>query len=83
MPRANSPARRIEAISRLAAAGIPVTVSFAPVIPALNDHELENVLETAQAAGAKRMVAQSIAFAYAQGPPGTVHVESDPLLPAS
>jgi nucleoside-diphosphate-sugar epimerase len=41
------------------------------------------LVDAAQAAGAKRIIAQSIAFAYAPGPPGTVHVESDPLLPAS
>jgi nucleoside-diphosphate-sugar epimerase len=38
-----------------------------------------NLVEAARAAGAQRFVAQSIAFAYAPGPPGTVHVESDPL----
>jgi nucleoside-diphosphate-sugar epimerase len=37
------------------------------------------LVEAAQAAGASRIVAQSIAFAYAPGPPGTVHGESDPL----
>lgn len=37
------------------------------------------LVEAAQAAGAKRIIAQSIAFAYAPGPPGTVHVEDDPL----
>jgi nucleoside-diphosphate-sugar epimerase len=41
------------------------------------------LVEAAQAAGAKRIIAQSIAFAYAPGPPGTVHVEADRLLPAS
>jgi nucleoside-diphosphate-sugar epimerase len=41
------------------------------------------LVDAAQAAGAKRIIAQSIAFAYAPGPQGTVHVESDPLLPAS
>ena len=41
------------------------------------------LVDAAQAAGARRIIAQSIAFAYAPGPPGTVHVESDPLLPAS
>jgi 2-alkyl-3-oxoalkanoate reductase len=41
------------------------------------------LVDAAQAAGAKRIIAQSIAFAYAPGPPGTVHVESDPLLAAS
>ncbi len=51
-PRANSPARRIEAIRRLSAAGIPVGVITSPVIPALNDKDLEAVLEAATAAGA-------------------------------
>jgi DNA repair photolyase len=51
-PRAASPARRIETIRCLAAAGVPVGVMFAPLIPALNDHELEAVLAAARAAGA-------------------------------
>lgn len=51
-PRAATPARRLEAISRLAGAGVPVTVGFAPVIPGLNDHEMEAVLEAAKKAGA-------------------------------
>ncbi|MGX1588158.1 PA0069 family radical SAM protein [Brevundimonas diminuta] len=51
-PRASTPAKRLEAISRLADAGCPVGVGFAPVIPGLNDHELEAVLEAAQKAGA-------------------------------
>jgi len=37
------------------------------------------LVDAAQAAGAKRILAQSIAFAYAPGPPGTVHSEGDPL----
>lgn len=51
-PRASTPAKRLEAISRLADAGCPTGVGFAPVIPGLNDHELEAVLEAAQKAGA-------------------------------
>ena len=51
-PRAATPARRLEAIARLADAGVPVGVGFAPVIPGLNDHELEAVLEAAAKAGA-------------------------------
>lgn len=51
-PRASTPAKRLEAISRLSEAGVPVTVGFAPVIPGLNDHELEAVLEAAAKAGA-------------------------------
>ncbi|MEQ7154328.1 PA0069 family radical SAM protein [Brevundimonas aurifodinae] len=51
-PRASTPAKRLEAINRLADAGVPVGVGFAPVIPGLNDHELEAVLEAASKAGA-------------------------------
>jgi DNA repair photolyase len=51
-PRAASPAARLAAIGRLSAAGIPTGVMFAPVVPAINDHELEAVLEAAAAAGA-------------------------------
>ena len=52
-PRASRPARRVEAIRRLSEAGIPAGVMFAPVIPALNEHELEAVLEAAAGAGAR------------------------------
>ncbi|MGH8131560.1 MAG: PA0069 family radical SAM protein [Steroidobacteraceae bacterium] len=52
-PRAASPVARLAAISKLAVAGIPTGVMFAPVVPAINDHELEGVLDTAAAAGAK------------------------------
>jgi DNA repair photolyase len=51
-PRASTPARRLEAISELAAAGVPVGVLVAPVIPGLTDHELPAILEAAAAAGA-------------------------------
>jgi DNA repair photolyase len=52
-PRASTPERRIEAIRRLSEAGVPVIVSYSPVIPGLNDHELESVLERAAEAGAR------------------------------
>ena len=51
-PRAPTPERRIEAIRELSKAGIPTTVMPAPMIPALNDHELEAILERARDAGA-------------------------------
>jgi len=51
-PRAATPERRLGAIRALSAAGVPVTVMFAPVVPGLNDHELEGVLEAAAQAGA-------------------------------
>ena len=53
-PRATAPRRRVEAVRRVAAAGVPVSVLFAPVIPALNDMDMERVLEAARAAGAER-----------------------------
>ncbi len=52
-PRASAPARRLKAIERLAAAGIPVSVNVAPVVPFLTDFELEAILEAAAGAGAK------------------------------
>ena len=52
-PRAATPGLRLKAIRDLSAAGIPTSVMVAPVIPALNDHEVERVLESAQAAGAE------------------------------
>jgi DNA repair photolyase len=51
-PRAPTPARRIDAIRQLSAAGIPVAVMVAPIVPAINDNEIEKLLETAHAAGA-------------------------------
>lgn len=52
-PRAPHPAKRLEAIERLSAAGIPVMVIAAPVIPSLNDHEIEAILGEARARGAR------------------------------
>jgi DNA repair photolyase len=51
-PRASTPARRLEAIGELNAAGVPAGVMFAPVIPALNDEEMEAVLQAAKNEGA-------------------------------
>ena len=51
-PRAAAPQRRLEVIRRLSAAGIPVQVLLAPIIPALNDQELEQLMNEARAAGA-------------------------------
>ncbi len=51
-PRAASPARRLQTIQALAQAGIPVGVSVSPVIPFLNEPELERILEAARDAGA-------------------------------
>lgn len=51
-PRAPRPAKRLEAIRRLAEAGVPTHVNVAPVIPAVTDHEIEAILEAAAKAGA-------------------------------
>ena len=51
-PRAASPARRLQTLAALAAAGIPTGVLVAPVIPWLTDHEMEATLDAARAAGA-------------------------------
>ncbi|MCP4315526.1 MAG: PA0069 family radical SAM protein [Hyphomicrobiales bacterium] len=51
-PRASTPVRRLEAIRSLSDAGIPVAVMASPVIPGLNDHEMERILDSAKAAGA-------------------------------
>lgn len=51
-PRASLPKQRLAALEALAQAGVPVGVLVAPVIPALNDHEIPAVLAAAKAAGA-------------------------------
>lgn len=51
-PRASSPAKRLEALERLAAAGIPTTVNVAPLIPGLTDHEIAPILKEAACRGA-------------------------------
>lgn len=51
-PRAATPARRLEVIRRLTAAGVPVRVMVAPVVPGLTDHDLEPILSAARDAGA-------------------------------
>ncbi len=51
-PRAATPERRLETVRALSEAGIPVAVMTAPIIPGLNDHEIEALLEAAAAYGA-------------------------------
>ncbi|KCZ50469.1 PA0069 family radical SAM protein [Hyphomonas pacifica] len=51
-PRAATPQRRLDTIKALTEAGIPVTVMTAPIIPGLNDHEIETLLEAAADHGA-------------------------------
>jgi DNA repair photolyase len=53
-PRTASPQARLRVIQQLSDAGIPVGVLVAPVIPAITDHEIEDILAAAKAAGASR-----------------------------
>ncbi|MEP3278956.1 MAG: PA0069 family radical SAM protein [Stappiaceae bacterium] len=52
-PRASTPAKRLGALKTLSDAGIPTSVMVAPIIPALNDSEIEKILEKAAEAGAQ------------------------------
>ena len=52
-PRASTPNRRLEAIEKLSAAGIPVGVMVAPIVPAVTDSEIERILEAAATFGAR------------------------------
>ena len=51
-PRAATPSRRLEALRELSRAGVPAAVMVAPIIPAINDAEIERILDAAAAAGA-------------------------------
>ena len=52
-PRASTPPKRLEALRLLSEAGVPTTVMVAPVIPALNDSEIERILDAAAHVGVK------------------------------
>ena len=52
-PRASSPRSRLDAVSKLAAAGVPVGVSVSPIVPGLTDHETASILKAAREAGAR------------------------------
>jgi DNA repair photolyase len=52
-PRASTPTKRLEALQKLTAAGIPTKVMIGPVIPALNDSEMERILDSAAHLGVK------------------------------
>jgi DNA repair photolyase len=51
-PRAATPSKRLDTIRKLAESGIPVSVMVAPIVPGINDHEIEEILQAAYAAGA-------------------------------
>jgi DNA repair photolyase len=53
-PRAATPPRRLEALRQLSRAGVPTSVMVAPIIPAINDAEIERILDAAALAGVKQ-----------------------------
>jgi DNA repair photolyase len=67
-PRASRPARRLEAIAQLAAAGVPVRALTAPIIPGLNDHEIPALLRAAAQAGALGAGYTIVRLPYAVAP---------------
>jgi DNA repair photolyase len=52
-PRASTPPRRLEALRRLVEAGVPTSTLVAPIIPALNDTEIERILDAVAATGVR------------------------------
>ena len=52
-PRASAPARRIGAIAALVKAGVRTSISVSPIVPAINDHEIEAIVAAGAEAGAK------------------------------
>ena len=52
-PRASTPTLRLQALRKLSEAGIPTSVMLGPVIPGINDHEIERILDSAYAMGAR------------------------------
>lgn len=67
-PRASIPARRLEAIRTLSAAGVPVNVLVAPVIPAINEEEIPAILAACAEAGARAASYVVLRLPHAVGP---------------
>lgn len=68
-PRTATGKQRLKAIEKLAAAGIPVNVMIAPIIPGLNNHEIPTIMEAAAKAGA---TSAGYTMARLNGPVGDV-----------
>ena len=67
-PRATPPAARLAAVQKLSAAGIPVGVLLAPMIPGLTDHEIPSLVEAAASAGARSAGYVLLRLPYAVAP---------------
>lgn len=67
-PRTSPPQARLNAISKLAEAGVPVSVNVAPIIPGLTDHEMPAILKAAREAGATSAGFTVVRLPYANAP---------------
>ncbi len=67
-PRTSTPENRLAAIRTLAAAGVPVSVLTAPIIPAINDHEIPSIIAAAVTAGATSAGYTLLRLPYGLGP---------------
>jgi len=67
-PRASTPARRLAAVEELSAAGVPVFVMMAPIIPGLTDHEIPELLGAAAKAGARSAAYTVLRLPWAVAP---------------
>jgi len=67
-PRTSAPAQRLDTIARLRDAGVPVGVLVAPIIPAINDHEIPEILAAAADAGAQYASMVMLRLPYAVAP---------------
>ncbi|HLS27351.1 MAG TPA: PA0069 family radical SAM protein [Opitutales bacterium] len=67
-PRTSRPELRLRAIEKLAAAGIPVNVMIAPIIPGLNDEEIPAIADAAASAGARTAAFTMVRLPYAVAP---------------
>ena len=74
-PRTSTPARRLDAVRRLADAGIPVVALVAPVIPGLTDHEIPAILDAARGAGATHAGYVTLRLPWAVAPLFTAWLE--------
>ena len=74
-PRTSHPQRRLDTITRLSGAGIPVTVLIAPVIPGLTDHEIPAIAAAARAAGASHAGYVALRLPHAVAPLFTAWLE--------
>ncbi len=67
-PRATVPRRRLAAVKKLTAAGVPCHVNIAPIIPAITDHELEHIAAAAADAGALGLAAIPVRLPWEVAP---------------